>query len=149
MHVAVGLKGKQLIHLDRARQGMNAEVGTEQVDDHQVFGPVFLRGEQFTRQGFILFGIMPPGTGALDGTGFNHTPSNGKESFRRYRYHRITTAAEKGCIRRWVGVAERVEGGPGAALIVPLKGLGQIRLIAVARLNVMSYLVYPLPKTLG
>lgn len=69
----IGLHGEQLGDgHGTGRRGLG-QVVAQEIDDHEVLGPVLLAEGQVPPELLVLFGRTAPGAGALDGPGL-HTP---------------------------------------------------------------------------
>ena len=71
-------------HLNRAIFTDPAEIVTQEIDDHEVFGLVFFAAAQIRPQREILFGRQPAAARAFDRAGGNFTSRRqGEKALRR------------------------------------------------------------------
>ena len=97
----VSLECEELRDVNRSRRTDPRQIVAQQVDDHEILGPIFLALGERQAERRIVLGAEAPRAGAFDGPRLDEAPGiHAKKSFRRRAEHHGIRQIEKCCERR-------------------------------------------------
>ncbi len=138
MHEGMALQPAQRFNAHRAIFADAAQIVAQQIDDHDVFGPILGAGLQFTHQAAVIFGSAAARPGPLDGTRFDVAGLHAQESLRRCAGDHVIAEIEISGEGSRVAHAQFFVKGKGIGWRRRHEALGDVDLKAIAGADVFD-----------
>lgn len=137
MHRRERLHSEQFRDGHTARCRNAADIVTQQIDNHQVLGPIFFCDREFCGLPCIFLRIGHPRAGPFNRPGFNLTAGDFKKAFRGEAQQTAFVKTNKCAERRPVLVTQMFPGLPLTSFITGAEPLCQIYLVTVAGTDIL------------